>query len=301
LYFREHPKDQIDEKLSYLKLHSTGIILELTYKLDDYDLIWGRLSRDLFRSVVSHLNLKWASHSNLKCDIVPLLCVCKKMTIKVLRELFYITGCYPDIDLCTKSCPWIELKPSSSFDLHPLSISYTSSLWRIVKNTFPIHCLIINLKYKVVSSEPLSTRWDLSNLNRLVIKMSKRFDQDNQISMYDDDGYPWTDKSLLKNPFNQYQLPSSKKMVLFNTEITPKILKHLNPNLESIKLVNCQLEPPWYINLKKLEYLQKFTILLEPMGDASCESCLDLTRCTMKFPGISKRLKFEDDRVLKVL
>jgi hypothetical protein len=315
LYFREHPEDQIDEKLSYLKLHSTGIILKLNQS-DNYNLTWKRLSGDLFRFVTSDFNLK--------SDIVPLLCVCKKMTIKVLRELFYITGCYPSVYLCKSSCPWIKLKRSPSFDLYPLSISYISSLWRIFKNSFPIHCLIINFTYQMVSSEPLSTQrdlstqwdleleplstqrdlstqWDLSSLNRLVINMSTRFDQDNQISMYDDDGYPWTDKSFVKNPFNQYQLPSLKEMVLFNTKITPEILKHLNPNLESIELANCQLEPPWYINLRKFKYLKKFTILLEQNTCPSSEPCLDLTKYTIEFPGISKRLKFKDDRVLKVL
>jgi hypothetical protein len=140
-----------------------------------------------------------ASHLNFERDIVPLLCVCKKMTLKVLRELCYITGYYPDADSCTKSCPWIELKPPS-FYLHLLSISYTSSWWwRIVKNPFPIHRLMINLKYKVISSEPLSTLWDLLNLNSLVIKMSKRFDQNEQVHIYD--SYSWTDKPLLKSKY----------------------------------------------------------------------------------------------------
>jgi hypothetical protein len=279
LYFREHPKDQINENGSYSKLHSTGIILKLN-QLDSYDLTWGQLSRDLFRSVVCHSNFKWY--------IVPLLYVCRKMTIKVLREFCYVTGYYPDVDSCTRLCPWIGIEPSSSFDLHPLSISYLSSWWYIVKNSFPIHCLIINPKYQMVSSEPLSTRWDLSNLNRLVIKMPKRFDQDNQIL-------------LLKKPFNQYQLPSLKEMVLFNIEITPKILRQLNPNLESIKLVNCGMGSPWIVNLTKFKYLQKFTMHLKSMRGTSCEPCLDLTKCTIEFPGVSKRLKFKDDLMLKVL
>jgi hypothetical protein len=250
--------------------------------------------------VASYLNLK-------RCDILRLLCVCKKMTIKVLRELFHVTGYYPGTNVGSELCPRIILKstrrlsPSFSFDLHPLliSLSYTSSWWRIFKNPFPIHRLIINLKYKVVSSEPLSTLWDLSNLNSLVIMMSEKFDQNQQVSIYDD--YSCTDQPLLTKPFDQYQLPSSKKIVLLNTNITPKILEHLNTNLESIELVNCQLEPPWYINLKKLKYLKRFTICLKSRGDTSCESWLDLTRCTMKFPGISKRLKFKDDPMLKVL
>jgi hypothetical protein len=145
--------------------------LQLTQKNtleDNYDSTWERLPSDLFRSVASHLNLKR--------DIVPLLCVNKKMTIKVLRELCYVTGYYPDRNALDGSYPsFILTCRVSPFYLRLRSISYkSSSLWRIVKNPCPIHRLIINLNYKLVSLEPLSTLWDLSNLYRLVIKMSKR-------------------------------------------------------------------------------------------------------------------------------
>jgi hypothetical protein len=303
----EHTGEQIKEDVSYPKLNSTEITPEFTsYQPDNYDLTWGRLPNDLFRSVASHLNLNrdicrsMAFHLNLKrCDIMPLLCVCKKMTIKVLRELLHVTGYHPDLNSCKKSCFSIKLK-STRFYLHPLWISYTSSLWRIFKDPCPIHRLIINLKYKVVSSEPLSILWDLSSLDTLMINMSKRFDQDEQVSVYD--GESETDNlPPLENFFDQYQLLSLKQMVLLNMYITPKTWDHLSPNLEFIQLVNCQLELPWNINLRKLKYLEEFTILLKSMGDASSESCLDLTKCTMEFPGMSRPLKFKDDPMLKVL
>jgi hypothetical protein len=303
----EHTGEQMNGDVSHSELNSTEITPEFTsYQPDNYDLTWGRLPNDLFRSVASHLNLNRdicrsvTSNLNLNRDIVLLLCVCKKMTIKVLRELFHVIGYYPDANSCTKSRPQTKLK-STRFYLHPLWISYTSSsLWRIVKNSCPIHRLIINLKYKVVSSEPLSTLWDLSSLDSLVINMSKRFVQDEQVSVYD--GESETDNlPPLENFFDQYQLLSLKQMVLLNMYITPETWDHLSPNLEFIQLVNCQLGSPWNINLRKLKYLKRFTIHLKSMGDASSEPCLDLTKCTMEFPGISKRLKFKDDPMLKVL
>jgi hypothetical protein len=130
--------------------------------------------------------------------------------------------------------------------------------------------------------------------------MSKRFDQDKHVSIYD--YYCGTDNPPpLKKPFDQYQLPSLKEMVLLNMYITPKTWNHLNPNLKFIQLVNCQLGSPWNINLRKLEHLKKFTIILKSMKDASCEPCLDLTKCTMEFPGVLNPLKFKDDLMLEVL
>jgi hypothetical protein len=284
---------QNDTLVEFSPSRILGYFVDLLFgQPDNYNLTWGRLPREVFIFVVSHLNLK--------CDIMPLLCVCKKMIIRAIRELCYVTGYYPNVNLWIHSCPRIKLT-STRFYSYPLWISYTSSsLWRIVKNSCPIHCLIINLKYKVVSSEPLSTRWDLSNLDSLVINMSKRFDQDEQVSVYD--GESETDNlPPLENLFDQYQLPSLKQMVLLNMYITPKTWNHLSPNLEFIQLVNCQLELPWNINLRKFKYLEEFTIDLRPMGDASCESCLDLKKCTMEFPGMSRPLKFKDDSMFKVL
>jgi hypothetical protein len=262
---------------------------------DNYDLTWGQLPIEVFRYVVLHLDLE--------CDIVPLLCVCKKMTIIVLRELCYVTGCYPNADLWRASYPPVEVKkthrvlPSSSFDLLPLLISHASSLWRMVGDScLIIRCLIINLQPEMTYSKPLPDLWDLSKLNGLVIKMPTGFVQDKHISLSETGNL-----SLLEKYLDQYQLLSLKEMVLLNTYITSNIWGHLSSNLESIQLVNCRLESSCNINLRKLEYLQKFTILLEPMAYASCESCLDLTKCTIEFPGMSERLKFKDDQVLRVL
>jgi hypothetical protein len=219
----EHTGEQIREITSKV----------ISYQPDNYELTWGRLSNDLFRFVTSH----W----NLKRDIMPLLCVCKKMTIKVLRELRYVTGQYPDANSYTESCSQIKLK-STRFDSYPLWISYASSWWRIFKDPCPIHRLIINLKYKGMSLEPLLTLWDLSSLDSLVIRMSKIFDQDEHVSVYG-------------SHFDLYQLPSLKEIVLLDMYITPETWDHLSPNLEFIQLVNCQLGPSWNINLRTLESL----------------------------------------------
>jgi hypothetical protein len=262
---------------------------------DNYDLTWGQLPIEVFRSVGLHLDLQHG--------IMPLLCVCKRMTIKVLRELCYVTGYYPNADFWTALYPPMEIKltrrvfPSSSFYLHPLLLSYTSSWWHMVEDPrLIIHCLIINFHSEVTYSKPLSNLWDLSKLNSLVIKIPKRFVQDKQICLSETGNLP-----LLEELLDQYQLPSLNEMVLLNPYITSKTWGHLNSNLKSIQLVNCRLESSCNINLRKFKYLKKFTILLEPMGNASCESCLDLTKCTMEFPGMSERLKFKDDQVLRVL
>jgi hypothetical protein len=292
LYFREHPEDQIDGDVSYSKLHSTGIILELTYQPDEYNLTWERLSSDLFRYVASHLSLER--------DIVPLLCVCKKMTIKVIRELCYVTGCYPDIYSCIKLYSWIQLKsacrvfPSSSFHLHPLLISYRSPWCHMVKDPcLIIRCLIINLQTELTYSTPPQNIWDLSNLDSLMIKMSKGFDQNQQVGIYDYySSRPWS--------YN-YGSFQSCNYDYYSCQLSKRLFDHLDSNLEFIQLVNCQLELPCNINLKKFKYLKGFTIHFKSMEDASCESCLDLTKCTIMFPRMLERLKFKEDLVLKVL
>jgi hypothetical protein len=262
---------------------------------DNYDLTWGQLPIEVFKSVGLHLDLQHG--------IMPLLCVCKRMTIKVLRELCYVTGCYPNANFWTASYPPIEVKktrrvlPSSSFDLHPLSISHASSRWHMVENPrLIIRCLVINFRSEVIYSKPSPNLWDFSSLNGLVIKMPKGFFRNKQISLSETGNLP-----LLEELLDQYQLPSLKEMVLLNMDITLETWGHLNSNLKFIQLVNCQLKSPCNINLRKLKYLKKFTILLEPMEYTSCESCLDLTKCTMEFPGMSERLKFKDDQVLRVL
>jgi hypothetical protein len=65
---------------------------------------------------------------------------------------------------------------------------------------------------------------------------------------------------------------------------------------------------PWSVNLGKFENLKEFTILLKSEGNTSKSGIntsygsLDLTQCTIEFPGISKPLKFKGDhRMLKVL
>jgi hypothetical protein len=269
--------------------------LELTYQLDDYDLTWGSLPKELFRSVGFYLNLER--------DIVPLLCVCKKMTLKVLQELCYVTGYYPNRHFWRAWYPPVRLTrrvftSSSSFYLHPLSISCTSYLWDMFKDRcFINRCFIIKLQTELTYLNPPLDLWNLSNLDTLVIKMSKRVTEMEQLRIND-----YYSSQPSKRPFDQYQLPSSKKIVLFNMKITPKILGHLNSNLEFIQLVNCQLELPCDVNLEKFKSLKVFTIHLKSvLRDASYESRLDLTKCTMMFPGISERLKFKDDRVLKVL
>jgi hypothetical protein len=275
-------------------LEDTQRTQENTLK-DSYDLTWEQLPIDVFRSVGLHLDLQYG--------IMPLLCVCKMMTIKVLRELCYVTGCYPNADFWRASYPPVEVKlirrvfPSSSFYLHPLSISHASSSWRIVEDSrLIIRCLVINLQAEMIYPKSLPDLWDLSKLNGLVIKMPKGFVRDEHISLSETGNL-----SFLEEYLDQYQLPSLKEMVLLNTYITSNIWGHLSSNLKSIQLVNCRLESSCNINLRKLKYLKKFTILLEPMAYASCESCLDLTKCTIEFPGMSERLKFKDDQVLRVL
>jgi hypothetical protein len=121
----------------------------------NYDLTWRRLPIEVFRSVGLYLDLKR--------DIVPLLCVCKEMTIKVLRELCYVTGYYPNPNFLAVSYPPIEVEltckvftSSSSFDLHPLSISYTSPWWHMVKDPcLIIRCLIINIFKTITKSMEL--------------------------------------------------------------------------------------------------------------------------------------------------
>jgi hypothetical protein len=268
-------------------------------KLEDiYDLTWGMLSSKLFIYVTAY-------HLCLKSNIAPLLRVCKKMTLRVLRELCHITG------YCSNVNPWgtsYLFEPTSSHRvlvqsftlyLYPLKISYdTSPWWDMFENPprLMISRLIINSQSEVMYSKPSSNLWDLSNLDSLAIEMPERFVRDKQIS-FSETGNP----SLWEELLDLYQLPTLKEMVLVNPYITLETWGHLNSNLESIQLVNCQLESPCNINLGKLKYLKKFTIYLESMEYASCESCLDLTKCTIEFPGMSERLKFEDNRVLKVL
>jgi hypothetical protein len=264
---------------------------------DKYDLTLGMLSSELFRYVACHLCLKR--------NIAPLLRVCKKMTLKVLRELCHITGRCSDVN------PWgplymfeptlshIVVFRSFTLDLYRLKISYdTSPWWGMFENPprLIIRRLMINFQPKVEHLKPSLDLWDLSNLNSLAIEMPEISVRDKQIS-FSETGNP----SLWVELLDLYQLPSLKEMVLINPYITLETWGHLNSNLESIQLVNCQLESPCNINLGKLEYLKKFTIYLESMEYASCESCLDLTKCTIEFPGMSERLKFEDNRVLKVL
>jgi hypothetical protein len=311
---------------------------------DEYDLTWGRLHHDLFIYVASLLSSQrdlilsnhkmWLRERDLillkyemwlrERDILSLSRVCKKMNRNFLRELCYVTCYYPNYPkrklrtgskkkLRTESFPPLTLiHKAFPFYLHSPSVSYTSDWWRMVEDPpLIIHRLIVNLQSEETYSKPPQNLWDLSKLYSLVINMPERFDQNQQLSTYN--SYSWTDRSLLKElvdqyqlpsleeHLDQYQLPSLKKLVLLEMDITPETWNHLSFNLESIELVNCQLEPPRYINLGKLEYLEKFTIYLKSRGDTSCESCLDLTKCTMKFPGISKRLKFKDNLMLKVL
>jgi hypothetical protein len=303
---------------------------------DEYDLTWGRLHHDLFIYVASLLSSQrdlilsnhktWLRERDLillkyemwlrERDILSLSRVCKKMNRNFLRELCYVTCYYPNYSNTkswTLSHPPFKLtRGVSLFYLHSRSVSYTSDWWRMVEDPpLIIHRLIVNLQSEETYSKPPQNLWDLSKLYSLVINMPERFDQNQQLSTYN--SYSWTDRSLLKElvdqyqlpsleeHLDQYQLPSLKKLVLLEMDITPETWNHLSFNLESIELVNCQLEPPRYINLGKLEYLEKFTIYLKSRGDTSCESCLDLTKCTMKFPGISKRFKFKDNLMLKVL
>jgi hypothetical protein len=309
---------------------------------DEYDLTLGRLYHELFIYVASLLSSQrglipsrremWLRER----DILSLSHVCKKMNRNFLRESCYVTCYYPNYPkrklrtgskkkLRTESFPPLTLiHKAFPFYLHSPSVSYTSDWWRMVEDPpLIIHCLIVNLQSEETYSKPPQNLWDLSNLYKLVINMSKRFDQNQKLSVYDT--YSWTDQSLLNNAhswtdqsllkefvdryqlpsleehLDQYQLPSLKELELLKMDITPETWNYLSSNLKSIKLVDCQLKPPWYINLGKLEYLEKFTIHLKSRGDTSCESCLDLTKCTMKFPGISKRLKFKDNLMLKVL
>jgi hypothetical protein len=264
---------------------------------DKYDSTLGSLPVDLFIYVACHLSLER--------NIASLLCVCKKVTLRVLRELCHITG------YCSNVNPWgtsYLFKPTSShivvvrsftLYLYPLKISYdTSPWWDMLENPprLIIRRLIINSQSEVMYSKPSSNLWDLSNLNSLAIEMPEISVRDKQIS-FSETGNP----SLWEELLDLYQLPSLKEMVLVNPYITLETWGHLNSNLESIQLVNCQLESPCNINLGKFEYLKEFTIYLKPMEYASCESYLDLTKCTIEFPGMSERLKFEDNRVLKVL
>jgi hypothetical protein len=304
----KHTEERIERDVPHPEFNSTGITPELTsYQPDNYDLTLGWLSSDLFIYVACHL---CHQPNDPKHEIAPLLCVCKKMTLRVLRELCHITGYCPNVNSWGTSC---QFKPklshivvrSSTFYLCPLSISYdTSPWWDMFENPrLIIRRLIINYQSEVTYSKPSSNLWDLSNLNSLVIEMPKRFARNEQISL-SETGNP----SLLEEFLDQDQLPSLKEVILLEMYIAPETWKHLNSNLEFIRLIDCQLGLvdyqlglPQNVNLRKFKYLKKFTIFFKPAEDASRGSCLDLTKCTMEFPGIFERLKFKDYLMLKVM
>jgi hypothetical protein len=258
------------------------------------------LFKDIFRA-----HLPVSSNKGLNRFIRPLLTVCKKMTIKVLQELCRVICWYPNAKNLQMLCEMTHLYNTrrvykSSFFLCQMHISYTSSWWPGFENSFPIDCFIIDLT-QVMYSKQLPNQWKLENLDTLVIT-SGAFDQVEKevtFSSPEIDNTPlWVE---LLEPYQSILL---KQIVLRNINITCEIWKYFNSNLEIIEIVHCWSALSLHVDLGKFKSLQQLSFELFPPStgdDAFCKPYLDLTKCTISFPGMSERWKLKHNLTFKLL
>jgi hypothetical protein len=229
------------------------------------------------------------------------------MTLKVLQELCRVICWYPNGKnlqmLCEMTHPYNARRVYVPFPLCLMHISYISSWWPGFENSFPIDCFIIDLtRVVVIYSKQLPDRWKLKNLDTLVIT-SGAFDQveeeEETFSSPEIDNTPlWVE---LLEPYQSILL---KQIVLRNINITCETWKYFNSNLEIIELVHCWSVSPLHVDLGKFKPLQQLSFELSPPSteyDALCKPYLDLTMCTISFPGMSERWKLKHNLTFKLL
>jgi hypothetical protein len=272
---------------------------------DNYNKTWETLPMDLFRKIFYEY-LPVSNNRNLNRLIRPLLTVCKKMTLKVLQELCRVICWYPDAKNSQMLYEMTHLynthkvyKPT--FSLCRMHISYTSPWWPGFENSFPIDCFIIDLT-QVMYSKQLLNRWKLENLDALVIT-SDALDQVEEVTS---SPLEIGDTPLWVELLEPRQSISFKQIVLCNIDITCKIWEYFNSDLDIIKLVDCWSASPLHVDLGKFKSLQQLSFELSPPSmedNASCKPYLDLTKCTISFPGTSEhwKLKDEDNVAFKLL
>jgi hypothetical protein len=297
---------------------STGLILELdppqnintSIKLlstgpDNYNKTWETLSMDLFRYIILiHCGCSLVLNKNINRLIRPLLTVCKKMTLKVLQELCRVICWYPNAKnsqmLREMTHPYNTRRVHKpNFSLCRIHISYTSSWWPGFENSFPIDCFIIDLT-QVMYSKQLPDRRKLENLDTLVIT-SSAFNQVKEVNFLSPE---IGDTPLWVELLELYQSIFLKQIVLCNINITCEIWEYFNPDLESIELIDCWSTSPLHVDLEKFKSLQQLSFELSPPStenNAFCKLYLDLTKCTISFPGTSEQLKLKDDLIFKLL
>jgi hypothetical protein len=305
--------------MSCPKFLSTGLTLELdphqnistsvqllSIEPDNYNKTWETLPMDLFRKIFYGC-LPALNDKNLNRLIRPLLTVCKKMTLKVLQELCCVICWYPNGKNSQILREMTHLYNTrrvykSSFSLCRMHISYTSSWWFCFENSFPIDCFIIDLNTQVMYSKQLPDRWKLENLDTLVIIPGALDQVEDMTSSPSEIG----DTPLWVELLKLYQLIPLKQIVLCNINITCKIWEYFGSNLEIIELVDCWSASPLHVNLGKFKSLQQLSFELSPpstKNNVFCNPYLDLTKCTISFPGMSEqwKLKDEDNVTFKLL
>jgi hypothetical protein len=279
--------------------------IEPTMGPDNYNKTWETLPIDLFRKIFYEY-LLGLDNNDLNHLIRPLLTVCKKMTLKVLQELCCVICWYPSAKnsrILRKMTHLYNTRKvyKPSFPLRRMHISHTSSLWPGFQDSCPIDYFIIDLT-QVMYSKQLLNRWKLINLDTLVI-MSDALDQIEEVTSSPSE---IGDTPLWVELLEPCQSISFKQIVLCNIKITCKIWEYFNSDLEIIKLIDCWSASPLNVDLGKFKSLQQLSFKSSPPStkhNAFCKPHLDLTKCTISFPGTSEhwKLKDEDNVAFKLL
>jgi hypothetical protein len=301
---------------------STGLILELdppqnintsvqslSVEPDNYNKTWETLPMDLFRYIILiHCVCPLVLNKNINRLIRPLLTVCKKMTLRVLQELCRVICWYPDaknLQMLREMAPLYNTRRAynPTFSLCRMHISYTSSWWPGFENSFPIDCFTVDLNTQVMYSKQLPNRWKLQNLDTLVITFGV-LDQVEEVTSSPPEIGNTPNTPLCVELLKLYQLIPLKQIVLCNINITCEIWEYFNPNLEIIELIDCWSTSPQHVDLRKFKSLQQLSFELSPPStedDAFCNPYLDLTKCTISFPGTSEQWKLKDNLIFKLL
>jgi hypothetical protein len=300
--------------------------IEPTIEPDNYNMSWEDLLMELFRDIFRGY-LPVSNNKNLNRLIRPLLTVCKKMTLKVLQELCRVICWYPDAKNSQMLYEMIPLyntrrvyNPTSLCRMH---ISYTSSWWPDFENSSPIDCFIIDLT-QVMYSKQLLDRWKLKNLDTLVITSGALNQAKKETFSPPEIG----DIPLWVELLELYQLIPLKQIVLCNINITCEIWEYFNSDLKIIELVDCWSASPLHVDLRKFKSLQQLSFELSPPStknipfegfltstenilselfppltehNAFCKPYLDLTKCTIIFPGTSEQWKLKDSLTFRIL
>jgi hypothetical protein len=272
---------------------------------DNYNKTWETLPIELFREIF-YEHLPGLDNRDLNHLIRPLLTVCKKMTLKVLQELYCVICWYPDAknsQMLYKMTPLYNTRRvyKSTFPLCRMHIPHTSSWWPGFQYSCPIDYFIINLT-QVMYSKPLLNRLKLKIPDTLVI-MSDALDQVEEMTSSPSE---IGDTPLWVELLKLCQSISFKRIVLCNIKITCKIWEYFNSDLEIIELIDCWSASPLHVDLGKFKSLQQLSFESSPpsMNDnVFRKPYLDLTKCTISFPGTSEhwKLKDEDNVAFKLL